>query len=145
MSRMLLNLVRKSSCFSLDPACSRIALKDGSTKTPSARQIELGKTPKVTGGIKPYAPGTKKTNTNANQTDTESKTQRQKRLKAEKESAEKEANGGMTKEDMIAMHTFMCKMSDMKPPDANEMGSANQATKEIQKKISTQVLNLRTY
>ena len=74
-----------------------ITLKDGSTKTPSARQIELVKTPKVTGGVKPYAPLLhKKTDANANQTDTESKTQRKKILKAEKETAEREANGGMT-------------------------------------------------
>ncbi len=114
-------------------------MKDRSTKTPSARQIELGKTPKVTGGIKPYTPGTKKTNANASQTDTESKTQRKKRLKAEKETAEKEANGGMIKEDMIAMHTFMCKMSDMKPHDtkSNETRSANKVTEEMQSDYTT--------
>jgi hypothetical protein len=106
-----------------------ITMKDGSTKTPSARQLELGK----------------KTNANANQTDTsfplpeESKTQRKKRLKAEKETAEREANGGMTKKEMTAMHTFMCKMSDMKPPDtkSNETGSANKATKEMQNDYTT--------
>ncbi len=32
-----------------------ITMKDGSTKTPSARQIELGKTPRETVGSKPYA------------------------------------------------------------------------------------------
>ena len=113
-------------CYGSLPLGPSIALKDGSTKTPSVRQIELGKTPKVPGGIRPYAPGTNKTNANANQIVMESKTQRSKRLKAEKDSAEKEANGGMIKEDMVAMHTFMCKMSGMKPADAKskETGSA---------------------
>jgi hypothetical protein len=50
--------------------------------------------------------------------------------------AERAANGGMTKREMVAMHTFMCKMSDMKPPDANEIGSANQA-KEMQNDYTT--------
>jgi hypothetical protein len=49
---------------------------------------------------------------------------------------ERAANGGMTKREMAAMHTFMCKMSDMKPPDANEIGSANQA-KEMQNDYTT--------
>ena len=43
----------------------------------------------------------------------------------------------MTKKEMAAMHTFMRKMSDMKPPDANEMGSAKKATKEMQNDYTT--------
>ena len=66
----------------------------------------------------------------------ESKNKRRKRQKAEKDTAERAANGGMTKREMAAMHTFMCKMSDMKPPDANEIGSANQA-KEMQNDYTT--------
>ena len=120
-------------------------MKDGSTKAPSARQIELGKKPREQTG-KAYAPGTK-TNANANQTDTsltdmslpvpeESRNQRRKRQRAEKDVEERAANGGMTKREMAAMHTFMCKMSDMEPPDANEIGSANQA-KEMQNDYTT--------
>ena len=67
----------------------------------------------------------------------ESKTKRRKRQKAEKDTVERVANGGMTKKEMTTMHTFMCKMSDIKPLDANEMGSANQTTKEMQNDYTT--------
>jgi hypothetical protein len=135
-----------------------ITMKDGSTKSPSAQQIELGKIPRESGATsrearKPYA-----SDANANQTDTsltdmsfpvpeESKNKRRKRQKAEN-AAERAANGGMTKKEMAAMHTFMCKMSDMKPPDANEIESANQ-TKEMQNDYTTGLAALtewsRTY
>jgi hypothetical protein len=132
-----------TDCYSHLLLGPSIALKDGSSKTPSVRQIELGTTPKVPGGIRPDVLVTKKTNANANQTDMESRTQHRKRLKAEKESAEKEENGGMTKEDMIAMHTFMCKMSDMKPPDtkSQETGSAQKVIEGM--KMTTRQVWLR--
>ena len=42
----------------------------------------------------------------------------------------------MTKREMAAMHTFMCNMSDMKPPAEKEIGSDNKA-KEMQSDYTT--------
>ena len=105
-----------SDCYGklLDGASMK--LKDGSTKTPSAGQIELGKRRKAEGPRQPYV---RQPNGRANLTTIEDD---EKKAKAKQKNIERKARikaakeGSLNAGDMAAMHVFMRKMTAMQSP-----------------------------